>query len=418
MNRADPGPGALILGGGFVSLEAARTLAAQGVQVRIVGHATSPARFSRSVRRSYGWPRALQPEMLPEFLSTLARDHGLQGWVVFPTADAHLRVLAEPPPELRAHFALATPRWEAARHFFDKRLTYALARQTGVPIPDTWTAPAGGELAAGNFGFPVVLKPAISAPFFSATNRKAYRADDRAEFQRCYAAMVRVIPPDEIIVQEFLPDAGSNLVSYAGYFREGQPVAGLSARRKRQLPTDFGRSSTFVEAAEIPGLRELAARLLGAVRYTGLAEVEFMWDGQHARFELLEVNPRMWAWLGLARAAGLDLPYLAYADALGQSAAAGPPRYGVKWVRFATDVRAAAQEIRAGRISVGQYLRSLRGRTAFSVFSPRDPLPFLLEPLLVVLDRIGGRLRRNRRVRQVSFASGRGAPTFGAHDLG
>jgi D-aspartate ligase len=132
----------------------------------------------------------------------------------------------------------------------------------------------------------------------------------------------------------------------------------------------------------------LATRLLRAIGYTGLAEVEFMWNVKQARFELLEVNPRIWAWHGLAIAAGLDLPYVAFADAVGQDPPLQPICSGVKWVRLLTDVRAVAQDVRSGTVSVRQYVNSLGKSTAFAVLSASDPLPFLAEPFLIVLERL------------------------------
>jgi predicted ATP-grasp superfamily ATP-dependent carboligase len=253
------------------------------------------------------------------------------------------------------------------------------------------------QLASLDVQFPVVLKPAITSRFCDATNRKAYRADNRQELQNLYEDMLRVIPPSEVIVQEFLPEPSRNLFSFAGYYRQGELIVGLSVKRIRQFPRDFGRISTFVVAVEVPELRELASQLLRAIQYTGLAEVEFMWDPKHTRFELLEVNARLWAWHGLAIAAGLDLPYVAFADALGQNPPIGAMRQGVKWVRLLTDVRAAAQEILTGTTTVQQYLTSLRGTTAFAVFSPSDPIPFIAEPFLMLLNRLNRWAVKRRR---------------------
>src|SRR4030065_415486 len=87
MNRAHDRPGAVILGGGFACLEAARNLDKCGVRVCVVGSATSVARFSRSVGRFVKWPRGLKDEELPDFLVAMAEKYGLRGWVLFPSCD-------------------------------------------------------------------------------------------------------------------------------------------------------------------------------------------------------------------------------------------------------------------------------------------------------------------------------------------
>jgi len=267
-------------------------------------------------------------------------------------------------------------------------LTYKLAQDAGVAAPHSYVPGNADSLATLDLDFPVVLKPAISSGFAATTKRKAYRANTREELQSLYGTMSRVMGPSQVIVQDFLPDPARNLFSFAGYFKEGEPILGLAVKRTRQFPRDFGLFSTFAEAVELPELRELASQLLRVIRYSGLAEVEFMWNAKRGRFELLDVNARLWAWHSLAIAAGLDLPYVAFADAIGQSPTLGTKRQGAKWVRFSTDLRAATQEIRSGTLSLKQYLNSLRRATAFSVFSPSDPMPFIAEVFLLLLNRV------------------------------
>lgn len=388
LNHAPHGPGAVILGGSFSSVAAARNLAEHGVRVCVLGSATAVARFSRSVSLFVKWPRELGLDELPAYLVKVAAKHRLRGWVLFPTSDEHLRLVAQHGSQLAEHYILTTPPWETVGFLYDKRLTYTLAHQAGVAIPHTCVPGNAERLAYMDFDFPVVIKPAFTAPFVRATNKKACRADSRQELQHIFAAMSRVIAPAQIIVQDFLPEPSKNLYSFAGYFRKGETIAGLSVKRTRQLPSDFGRSSTFVETVDIPKLRELAVKLLRTIHYTGLAELEFMWDVKHARFELIEVNARFWAWQGLAIAAGLDLPYMAFADALGQMPILRTTRKSLKWFRILTDLRAATQDIRAGTLNVRQYLTSLYGPTVPALFSLSDPLPCILEPFLLLLERL------------------------------
>ena len=42
-----------------------------------------------------------------------------------------------------------------------------------------------------------------------------------------------------------------------------------------------------------------------------------MRDPRDGRYKLLEVNPRLWQWHGLAAACGVDLPWIAYRDLVG-----------------------------------------------------------------------------------------------------
>ncbi len=58
-------------------------------------------------------------------------------------------------------------------------------------------------------------------------------------------------------------------------------------------------------------------------------------------------------------------------------------RLGVRWVRAVTDLPTAIDEIRRKRLSLRDYLRSLRGPIEYAIFAGDDPLPALLEVPLI-----------------------------------
>jgi len=373
----------VIVGGHFLSLGAARNLAKHGVPVYILDSGVCVAQFSRHVRRFFKGPPTSDEAGFVDFLLQLAVKANLSGCVLFPSNDEGVRIFAQHRERLSEHYLVTTPPWDVVKFVYDKRLTCHLAKEREIPIPETYNPGSVDDLVALNLDFPLVLKPAINTRLMSVTRKKAYRADDMQELIRIYEMMAGIIDPSQILIQELIPGRAENLFSFVGFFKDGTPVAGLSARRPRQHPMELGRASTFVETVDVPELEVLATKLLGGIGYSGLAEVEFMYDPKHARFELLEVNPRIWGWHTIAIRAGVDLPFLAYADAVGKEITVGPVREGVKWVRLVTDVPTAVQEILVGRLTVRQYLASMAGDTEFALLSLSDPLPFVADILLI-----------------------------------
>ena len=63
------------------------------------------------------------------------------------------------------------------------------------------------------------------------------------------------------------------------------------------------------------------SRFCAALGFHGISQVEFKRDPRDGRYKLMEINPRLWQWHGLAAACGVDLPRIAYCDLLGAAAA-------------------------------------------------------------------------------------------------
>jgi predicted ATP-grasp superfamily ATP-dependent carboligase len=192
-----------------------------------------------------------------------------------------------------------------------------------------------------------------------------------------YRAAARVVSPADLMVQEIIPGDGRTQFSVAAFCRDGCVLVAMTARRTRQYPIDFGLSSSFVEAIEVPELHGLARTVIGRLRLSGMVEVEVKWDRRDGRYKLLDVNVRPWGWHRLCAASGIDFPYLQYCEALGRPLPNAMARYGLRWRRLITDLPAAMQEIRAGIITPWAYARSLIGPTVGSVSDVRDPLPVL-----------------------------------------
>jgi predicted ATP-grasp superfamily ATP-dependent carboligase len=187
------------------------------------------------------------------------------------------------------------------------------------------------------------------------------------------------------MVQELIPGGGECQFAYCALFKDGRSLASMVARRWRQHPPEFGRSSTYCETVDVPLLEELSERYLRAVGYYGLVELEYKHDARTGEYKLLDFNARTWGYHTLGPKAGVDFPWLLYSDQVGGSPPSPPPRArpGVRWKRFVTDAPTAALELAARRLSPAAYARSLRGPRAEAVFSARDPIPAIAELALV-----------------------------------
>jgi predicted ATP-grasp superfamily ATP-dependent carboligase len=371
-------PGVVVLGSDFKGLGVIRSLGQRGIPCALIDNLPRSAWFSRYVTKRFKWNGPLDTDDFLQFLLSIGKEHHLTGWVLFPVQDDAVELVTHHVSQLATSYQLVTQKWDVVRWAHDKRLTYQLAQEAGVPYPKTWYPNSEDQLKTLDITFPVIIKPAVSIHFQHALRLKALPVYSLDELIEQYHLTAKIIPPEEIMIQEIIPGDGRTQYSVGTFCKNGEVVQSITARRTRQYPIDYGLGSSFVEAIEVPVIGELAEKLLCMMGVSGMVEVEFKYDMRDEQYKLLDINVRPWGWHTLCIECGLDLPYIQYCDALGYEIPAPiKPQYGRHWVRMLTDLPAGIQEIRAGMTTPIAYIHSLLGKTAFSVFAWHDPLPAL-----------------------------------------
>ena len=376
--------GGVVVGGDFPGLGIVRSLGRQGVPVCVVDDEQSISRFSRYCTLSVRVPDLRDELRTVEALLELDERFELTGWVLFATRDEIVAAISRHSDVLADRYRIPVARWDAIRCACDKRNLYGLGEELGIPVPRTWRATTLEELDALDLQFPVAVKPAIKERFIYETKAKAWRANTRTELRELYQKAATVIDPAEILLQDLIPGDGRHQYAYCAFYKDGRSIGSMTARRRRQHPPEFGRASTFVETVDVPELEEYSGRLLDALDFYGLVELEYKHDPRDDQFRLLDFNARAWGYHSLGAVAGVDFPYLLFADQLGLEVEPRRARPGVRWIRFMTDVPTALVEMKTGRLDLRSYLRTvLGGFDVEAVFSCEDPRPGLAEIALV-----------------------------------
>jgi D-aspartate ligase len=370
--------GALVIGGDFQGLGIVRSLGRRGVPVCVIDDELSISRYSRYTTHSVAVRSVRQESETIDAIIRTGRRLGLNGWVIYPTRDETVAALAKHREELATYFRVPTPVWETTRWVWDKRNTYRLAKELGIPTPQTWYPRDISELESIDGEPPFVIKPAIKEHFVYATKKKAWQANSRAELLTLFEKAAAQVEDGEVMVQELIPGNGQQQFSYCAFYKDGQSIGSMTARRARQHPPVFG-TSTFVETIDLPVIEAFSDRFLQAIGYYGLVEIEYKLDPRNGQYKLLDVNGRTWGFHSLGAGAGVDFPYLLYADQVGESVEPARARAGVRWIRLVTDIPTAMVEILSGRQDISAYLKSLRRFDVTSVFSRNDLAPGLAE---------------------------------------
>jgi D-aspartate ligase len=378
-----PGPGAIVIGGDHPGLGVARCLGRRGIPVYILEDQHSISMFSKYASRVIRVKDLRDENKTVDSVLEVGERFGLKDWVLFPTRDETVAAFSRHRPRLAEFFRVTTPEWDTVQWAWDKNKTYIMAKQLGIPVPQTWNPIRLDALAELNCRLPLAIKPAVKENFFYATGAKAWRAETPEQLRYLFSKAALQIRPEEIMVQEIIPGDGQRQFSYCAFFRDGQAHSTLVARRERQHPREFGRAATYVESCELPVIEELSERFLKAINYYGLVEMEFKQDPRDGQYKLLDVNARTWGFHSIGLPAGVDFPYLLFADQVGGHVQRCRGRAGIGWLRLLTDFPTAISEILCGRLSLRSYFESLKRTQVESVFCREDPLPSLAEVLLL-----------------------------------
>ena len=368
-----------MIGGDYQGLGVVRSLGRQGVPIGILDDEASIARYSSYTTFTERLPSLRDSADTFRALMDLAKRRDLSGWVLYPTRDETVAALSEYRSELCQVYRVPTPAADTIQWFWDKRKTYELASRLGIPAPRTWFAQDLKDLDQIEGHFPVALKPAIKEHFIYVTRAKAWRANNLAELRELFTRAAKFMPREEIMIQDIVPGTGSRQFSYCCFFKEGQAIASLVARRLRQHPLEFGRASTYVESVDLPCLEETSERFLRATNYYGLVEMEYKQDPRDGQYRLLDANARTWGYNSIGRAAGVDFPAILFSDQTNQPITPCRGKTGVHWVRLLTDLPTGAVAIMKGEVKCLDYISTLRDIDEEAVFSSDDPLPGLIE---------------------------------------
>jgi D-aspartate ligase len=305
---------ALVVDVGWVNgLAAIRSLGRAGVRVLAADHRPSALGFRSRYAERVLVPDPVEDEAgFVEALRGVARRLGA-AVPVFPTHDPGLNALAR---NLDDSFLAPFPPWDVLAEVQRKRAQLERAVAAGVDVPETRHPRTGAEAraAAEELGLPVLVKPSDPVGFKRRFRRQAFRCETAAEVEHAYARAEEFGP----MVQELVPGGDDALYSVGSYLaRDGRPLGVFSGRKLRQTPPGIG-TCRVGEAVWVQEAVDAALRLLQAFGFHGLSQVEFKRDARDGRFKLMEINPRLWQWHGLAAACGVDLPRIAYADLVGE----------------------------------------------------------------------------------------------------
>jgi len=380
-------PAAVIIGLDSVTgLQTARILARREIPVVAVArnprHPSCRTNVCDRVIVSNTWGDDLA-ECLERLAPTFAEPP-----VLFPCTDLSVLAVSSYRDTLAAGYRSVLPAPGVIGLLLNKAKFQAHAINAQLPIARTVVLRkrADAECAAETFQFPCVLKPAVkTVRWQSRTSAKLFKVASPTELLDRYDACRSWT--DLLIAQEWVDGPDICHVTCNAYFDAGSnPYLTFVSQKLRQWPLEGGVGCLSQECRNDAVLRE-TVRLFQGVAHHGLAYLEMKRDARGDRYVIIEPNVgRPTGRSAAADAAGVDLLYAQYCDALGlPMPPAREQSYGnAKWIFFRQDLQSAVLHMRRGTLTPAGWLRSLRGCRRDAIFSWSDPVPFIADLFTVV----------------------------------
>jgi D-aspartate ligase len=371
-------PPALVMNAHITGLGVARSLATHNVPVIALdrsGDGVAPRSSAVDYAATVTYPLEDQRGFQAD-IEAVAEAVGHEP-VAFGCMDEWINALVETDP---SGVRISAAEQDTVQSVLNKRSMYGLADQLDVPYPEThWLEETSPVDAAEAVGFPLVVKPARKRAFEEAIGTNVLEVPDEAALldivDRAEAADV------EIAVQEQVPVAPGEDRSLASYVGPEGAALGVVGNARVRHPREYG-TSCLVDLVADTSLRRRALEVLRAAEYYGISESEFVYDTARDEYVLLDINTRPWKWIGMPVAAGANLPYAAYSDALGDDYEPPSEVSQVRWVAL-RDYLTGLTEVGGDVLTDGQWRALLSGSfesasdLTTAVYRPSDPGPAL-----------------------------------------
>ncbi len=376
-------PGAVIIEGHVQGLSNTRSLGEADIPVYVVDKTNCIARYSKYCHKYFHCPD-FHTDDFADFLIELARNENIQDWILIPSNDHAVYTISKHRERLQKFYKVITPHLDIINKIYDKSKLFDIAENLNIPIPVTQYIKYTQENINGNLNFPVITKGRYGLSFFKAIGKKVLISNNQKELRINLKIIEDKIGIDKSITQEVIPYNGNNhTVSYTAFCEDGKVKTYWMGEKLREHPLPYG-TATYARSINIEECHRYSIPLLRAINYTGVCEVEYLFDPRDKQYKLIEINARTWLWVDLARKSGVNFPLIIY-NYLNNNEFEYPTTYleDIKWYHLWTELFYNTLEVLRGNYNLKDIIKSYRGEKYEAVYSKGDVLPFVVETILL-----------------------------------
>lgn len=371
---------AVVLGSNYyIGLSIIRCLGRENIDVVAMDYQVEKTYGARSkyLSKQFIVPHYTNEKELLDCLLAYGKKQALKP-VLFPTADAYVAFMDRYLDQLKTYYLIPMTHKGLWTNIMDKDKLRALCIEHDVLIPETITP---DELDWSTFdeliGFPCLLKPNESPAFVNHYRKKMFVCHHRMDLEEA----IKMTNKDgfKMLIQRMIVGFDSNVCTYDAYLNQNSKVThSMTCQKLRQFPIHFGASCYTVQRY-IPEIEKIGQSFLENVSYKGFAEIEFKRDDRNQKFYLIEVNTRTTTLNEMLSKVGINFPFICYQELIGQeiSTEIVTESTNIAFRYHLEDLIASYQYIKIKELSIADYLRSLRRKKVYAIWSKCDIRPYL-----------------------------------------
>ena len=388
---------AVVLGSNYyIGLSIIRCLGSEGVYTVAVDYnkdETYGAKSKYVKEHLIGPHYKKKPEEFLAFLIDFAKKQESKP-VLFPGADPYVEFMDNHFDELKEYYLFPMTEKGLWTEVMDKEKLHSLAVKYGVAVPET-TRPTDKnfyEMIEKEIKYPCIIKPTDSPSFVAQFRKKIFHVNNLEELEK--GLKLAKDANLDVIVQRIIPGFDDHMYTFDAYMNQDSEVTHwMTCQKYRQYPINFG-ASVYTGQKYVAELYDIGAPFFKALGYKGFGEIEFKKDAETGKYYLIEINARTTNLNSLLYKVGINFPYLAYKEMIGEPIGTKEIKEdtGIVFRYLQEDLLAIRDYTRKGQLTHGSIVKSLFRRKAPAIWSFSDPKPGL-DYFGILMKKVGNKLR-------------------------
>lgn len=373
---------AVVLGANYyIGLSIIRCLGREGIKVTAIDYSKeeSYGLYSKYLSEKLIGPHYKKnPDKLVAFLIDYAKKQDKKP-VLFPSADPYVEFIDKYLYELKEYYLIPQNEKGLYTDVMNKETLHRLAEKHNVRVPETVRINEDNyiERVENIVKYPCLVKPVDSPSFVNKFRKKLFKVYNRAEL---LDAVKKSTDEDlEVIIQRIIPGFDDHMYTFDAHVNQNNEVTHwMTCNKLRQYPINFG-ASVYTMQKHVPELYDLGAKFLETIGFKGFSEIEFKKDAETGKYYLIEINARTTNLNSLIYKCGLNMPYIAYRELIGNPLRPKSITNDTNitfWYAY-EDLLAVKNYIKTKQLNVLEVLKSYFRPKAYAIWDIKDPKPAL-----------------------------------------